>query len=85
MFDSEKAYIGTRPCGCITFAMVDGFETKREIKAELKRQIKNGLTIEVTTVGEAKGRPNFLAPCTHGGQVDDPAAEADRLMAEEVG
>jgi hypothetical protein len=80
MADSDKAYIGIKSCGCITFAMVAGYDTKREERAELKRQIKAGLRIEVTTAGEARARDGFLLSCPHQPRIEDVGAEVDRLV-----
>lgn len=84
MSETDRAFIGIRPCGCITFAMVDGHGTKKDKRADLKEAIKSGCRIEVTTVGEARKRPNFLVQCDHDPPVADVDAEVERLLGEAV-
>jgi hypothetical protein len=83
MAESDKAFIAVNPCGCVTAAMVVGYVTKREEKAELKRWMKSGRRVELTTVGEARQGQNFLS-CPHEDRVkpDEITDEAERLVSE---
>lgn len=90
MAETDTAYIGIQPCGCITLAVaihkMNGRQvpSERELRADLKRAIKEGLTIEKTTVGEARKRENFLVQCPHRHSLttkDVIEAEVDRLVA----
>lgn len=80
MADTDKAYIGIERCGCVTFVSVAGIDSERQERAELKRVIKSGRRIEVTTVADARGR---WTHCEHGGpEIEDETAELDRLLSE---
>lgn len=62
--ESDKAFIGIEACGCVTAAMTTGHASKREEQAELKRWMKTGRRVELTTVAEARKSQNFL-DCPH--------------------
>lgn len=67
MADSDAALIGVWPCGCVTMALARPDEnlTKRD-EREMARMIRDGASIERTTVGEAKAREHFLvSSCPH--------------------
>jgi|GEM_PF-4066371 len=84
MAETDKAYIGVKSCGCVTAAMVAGYGTKREETAELKRWMKSGCRVEITTVAEARKGKNFLN-CPHEDGFVSPdkvADEAERLVRE---
>lgn len=80
MSDSDKAYMGRRSCGCVVALLTD-IGPARETKASLKDWMRRGLSVEVTTVGEA--RPQMVWDCPHpkapSGK-DEIQAEADRLV-----
>jgi len=81
--ETDKAFIAVNPCGCVTAAMVVGYATKREERAELKRWMKSGRKVELTTVGEARKGQNFLS-CPHEDRIKPDAINdaAGRLVAE---
>jgi len=63
----------------VTFVMVAGYGTKRQEKAELRKVMKDGRRIEITSVGDARKR--LTHECDH----DAPPPsddELDRLVAE---
>jgi hypothetical protein len=60
---SDKAYIGIRPCGCVTFAQVVGTDTAKNEEKEIKRVIASGRRIEVVSTDEARERLTF--DCSH--------------------
>jgi len=80
MSDESKAYMGRRACGCVVALSTDNLPA-REVKSVLKGWMQSGLTVEVTTVGEA--RPQMVWDCPHpqapAGK-DEIQAEADCLV-----
>ena len=57
------AYIAREPeCGCVTVAMVDSEQAKRENARELAMCVRSGMTIERIPVEEA--RP-LITSCPH--------------------
>jgi hypothetical protein len=63
MSDSDHAYIARKPCGCIVAATVDRPEYLQSVARDVRDWNRRGLTVEHTTVGEARARPNFLVDC----------------------
>lgn len=85
MAESDKAYMGRKACGCVTALLTDN-GPEREVKAELKRWMREGKSVEVTTVGEA--RPQMVWDCPHPTPPrgkDAIQAEVDRLVAAREG
>lgn len=80
--EDRKAYMAVNDCGCASGFMVAGIESERSEKAELKRWIKGGRNVEVTTVAEARKRMDTDWGCEHHRHVDDVQSEVDRLVAE---
>lgn len=79
----EKAYIAVAACGCVTAAMVSGYESKRGETAELKRWMKSGRRVEITTPDDARERLTFN--CEHDRAPTAQAeitAEAEGLVSE---
>lgn len=72
MSDNDKAYIGIEPCGCVTFVSVAGVVSKTEERRTLKKVMKDGRKVELTTVGEARKR--LVARCPH----PHPPPESER-------
>lgn len=61
MADSDKALIGTYPCGCVTMAIADPPKNLSKMwRDAITDHIADGGSIEHTTVGEAKARDHFL-------------------------
>jgi hypothetical protein len=86
MADDDKAYIAISPCGCVTAAMVAGPLPARGERAELKKWMRGGRRVEVTTCGEAKRRLEWN--CQHDKAPTGKEAieeEAERLVAEARG
>lgn len=82
MSDERKAAIGFETCGCITFAMVLGYDTVKAEQREIARVIQEGRRVEIMDPDAAKALPNFMN-CPHAhARVDDPKAEAERLLKE---
>jgi hypothetical protein len=66
MADTDPAIIGIQSCGCITYANSRPDRLHRDDERELADIIRNGGSIDRTTVGEARQRPFFMAyPCPH--------------------
>jgi hypothetical protein len=59
----RMAYIGTGPCGCVTFAMVIGVDTAAQEAKELAQVVRTGRVIDRVTVDEARTRLTF--DCAH--------------------
>lgn len=76
---SGKAYIGVKPCGCVTFAQVVGVESRSAEKRELAKVIRSGRRIEVVSAEEARERLTF--DCQHGTMPADPQAAAADAVA----
>jgi hypothetical protein len=83
MSKNTYTYIGVKPCGCVTFAMVAGYDSKKAEDAELKRVIKSGRKIEVVTAEEARERMTF--DCPHSEHIEDVAAYIDQLRMQVQG
>lgn len=59
----DKLYIGTLPCGCVTFAYIDGpRRAPGETQKALAEAISEGHEITRSTVEEARSK---LSSCTH--------------------
>ena len=58
---SGMAYIAVEDCGCVTAALVDSSEYRKENAEVLGEWIMEGRTIERATVEDARRR---LGPCT---------------------
>lgn len=59
----ERIYIGTLPCGCVTFAYIDGpRRAAGETQKALAEAIREGHEITRSTVEEARSK---LRNCTH--------------------
>lgn len=83
MSDSGKAYIGISPCGCVTAALVAGVLPAASEKADLKRWMRSGRKVEITTCGEARERLVFDCPHESGPRTrQEIEAEATRLFKE---
>ena len=50
------AYIGTRDCGHVCFAVVDSPYHKKDTARELAKAVRRGLVIDHVTVEEARSR-----------------------------
>lgn len=59
---AEKAYIGIRPCGCVTFAQVVGTVSATQEKRDLAKVARSGRKIEVVSSEEAQKR---FTSCPH--------------------
>lgn len=63
MTSDETIYIGTLPCGCVTFAYIDGpRRAPKETQEALAEAISQGHEITQSTVEEARSK---LRSCTH--------------------
>jgi hypothetical protein len=60
------AYIAIQRCGCITAIHLTGYCPESDTAKSVAGWIKDGLTVEHTTLAEAQARPLFLvAECPH--------------------
>lgn len=73
MSDTDPAYIGVKLCGCVEAALVDTGR-RAENARELAKWARWGLTIERTTVGEARAHPRFMK-CECAGAATTPQQE----------
>lgn len=55
-------YVGKKACGCYVAAVVDHEEHRAATANEIAGWVKDGLTVERTTVGFAR---EHVAPCPH--------------------
>ena len=62
MTNDSEAYIGVRPCGCVTFALVRGIETPASEAKEVARVIRTGRVIQSVSAEEARRRLTFDCP-----------------------
>ncbi len=65
MSDRDPAYIARDLCGCIVGATVDDPDHASDTAKIVAEWVRDGLTLERTTVGEAREDPTFLR-CSHG-------------------
>ncbi len=65
MSETDPAYIARDLCGCIVAATVDRPEHVRDTAKTIAEWVRDGLTLERTTVGDARSDPTFLR-CSHG-------------------
>jgi hypothetical protein len=83
MADSDKAYIGVKACGCVTFFMAAGYDSRRAEQTQLKKIIASGRRIEVVTVAEARER--MTPDCPHQPRIGDVDAHVKQLQIEALG
>ncbi len=62
---NEPAYIGRAPCGCVRLAIVDTPAGRRDTAKELAAAVRDGYTIERTTVAAVRALPIEQWTCTH--------------------
>jgi hypothetical protein len=60
---SGLAFIGFRPCGCVTFVMVANRDVEPEDVDELQRVVDSGRRIQLVPLADAKRRLTF--ECAH--------------------
>lgn len=77
----RKAYVGTRPCGCVTWVQLVGFEPPHKERAAVKKALKDGMQVEVMTVAEARALPNFLVACGHSQTFESADALREAALA----
>jgi hypothetical protein len=83
MADSDPAIIGVQSCGCITYANAAPDRLDKTDQKAIARIIREGGSVERTTVGEAKQRPHFLeSECPHDpkGWEPDPYEDPDEKI-----
>ena len=77
----HNTYLGSGPCGCATLALSAYGMTEKQEAAALRREIKNGYTIEKLPAEEVRARmvwdcPHHRAPKAK----EEIDAEVERLM-----
>lgn len=83
MSDTSPAYIGVHACGCVTAATVVRPGDEKDTAKFVAGLIADGMSVELTTVAEAKARPHFLvSECPHDpkGWTRTPPKERNRIL-----
>jgi hypothetical protein len=84
MTETDPCILGTQSCGCITFAHARPDDLHSDDEKSIARIVREGGTIERTTVGEARARPHFMAfECPHDpkGWEPEPYIDPETIVA----
>jgi hypothetical protein len=75
-------WMGSQPCGCVTWLYSGKYDTPKQREKALIKAIKEGLKIDAIKEGEEDDARKAWAwsDCPHIVLVDDPVAEARRLL-----
>jgi hypothetical protein len=78
MATTQTKFMGIKPCGCVVWLYSGEYDTPKQRERALTKAIKDGLRVEpITDEDDARRR---WTDCPHSPRIEDPAAEAQRLL-----